>query len=67
VTLLTPQARFLAFFSKGQISSPVSATPPGECNAIKNKCRGEGDLTPVTLTVNPVSNLLTLPRFVFAS
>jgi hypothetical protein len=44
MALLTSQARFLAFFSEGQIGSPVSATPLGECNAITN-----GDLPIVTV------------------
>jgi hypothetical protein len=45
MALLTSQASFLAFFSEGQISSPVSATPLGECNAITSRCRREDDLT----------------------
>jgi hypothetical protein len=41
----TSQARFLAFFSEGQISSPVAAPPLGECNVITNRRFGESDST----------------------
>jgi hypothetical protein len=37
----TPQATFRALFSGGHIGSPVSTTPPGECNAITNRSFGE--------------------------
>jgi hypothetical protein len=37
----TQQASFVALFSEGHIGSPVSTTPPGECNAITNRSFGE--------------------------
>jgi hypothetical protein len=39
----------LAFFSEGHCGSPVSSTPPGECNAITNRWCGERDLTSLVL------------------
>jgi hypothetical protein len=42
-------ASFPAFFSEGHCGSPVSSTPPGECNAITNRWFGESDLTLPTL------------------
>ena len=39
------RASFHAFFSGGSDGSPVSTTPPGECNAITNRWFGESDLT----------------------
>ena len=39
------QVSLAAFFSGGHWSSPVSRTPSGECNAIRNRSRGESHLT----------------------
>ena len=39
------QLSFVAFFSGGHRSSPVSKTPSGECKAITNRSYEESDLT----------------------
>jgi hypothetical protein len=45
VSRCTPQASFSAVFSGRHMSSPVSTTTSGECNAITNRRYGESDLT----------------------
>ena len=38
----TPQPSFTAVFSGGHTRSPVSTSPVGECNTIRNRWFGEG-------------------------
>ena len=45
MSYFTPHASFVALFSEGPIGSPVSKTPSGESNAIKNRRFGDRGLT----------------------
>jgi hypothetical protein len=58
------QVSLAAFFSGGRWSSPVSRTPSGECNAIRNRSRGESDLT-LPEGTRPRAVATGLPSLVF--